>query len=86
MSVERIATSLRTAGQPAGRGTATVPEPLARLWHKAAAAIERRRALSLIGEMDDRMLRDIGIVRSDAERAIRYGREDERPVPPWWGR
>lgn len=83
MSVERIATSLRTAGHPARHGTTAAPGPLTRLWFQVTAAMERRRARKLLGEMEDRLLRDIGLVRSDAERAIRYGREGGQPVTPW---
>ncbi|MBR0682174.1 DUF1127 domain-containing protein [Roseomonas eburnea] len=55
-----------------------------RLWFKAVDAMERRRARRLIGEMDDRILRDIGIVRSEVEQAIRHGREGTGQVLPWW--
>jgi len=75
MSVERIANPLRTAGHPAMR-----------LWSTAVDAMERRRAARLVGEMDDRMLSDIGIQRGDAERAIRHGREHVERALPWWGR
>jgi uncharacterized protein YjiS (DUF1127 family) len=83
MSVERIANPFRTAGL---RVSAPTPGPFARLWLMAAVTIERRRARKLIGQMDDRMLRDIGIHRGDTERAIRHGREDAAPVLPWWDR
>ncbi|MBR0651627.1 DUF1127 domain-containing protein [Roseomonas terrae] len=81
MSVERIANPLRTAGR---RVSATTPGPFARLWFAAAVAMERRRALTMIGQMDDRMLRDIGIHRGDAERAVSEGRDMMKPVLPWW--
>lgn len=83
MSVERIANPFRTAGH---RASAATPGPVARLWFTAAVALERRRARSMLGQMEDRMLRDIGIHRGDAERAIRQGREDATPVLPWWNR
>jgi uncharacterized protein YjiS (DUF1127 family) len=83
MSVERIANPFRIAGR---RVSATTPGPFARVWFSVAIAMERRRALALVGQMDDRMLRDIGIHRGDADRAIRYGREDAKPVLPWWDR
>lgn len=86
MSVERIANPLRTAGHPARLVTIDAPGPLMRLWTTAVDAMERRRAARLVREMDDRMLRDIGIHRGDAERAIRQGREDAQPVMPWWDR
>ena len=45
---------------------------------KIAAAIERRRVRSALGKLDDYMLKDIGIARSDIERIAR------RPYPPRW--
>lgn len=86
MSVERIANPLRTAGHPARLVTIDAPGPLMRLWSTAVDAMERRRAARLVGEMDDRMLSDIGIQRGDAERAIRHGREQVERALPWWGR
>ncbi len=86
MSVERIANPLRTAGLPARRVTTDAPGPLMRLWSTAVDAMEHRRAARMVGEMDDRMLRDIGIHRGNAERAIRLGRETPPPVLPWWVR
>ncbi|MEO3472663.1 DUF1127 domain-containing protein [Roseomonas sp. CAU 1739] len=83
MSVERIANPFRTAGH---RASAVTPGPFARLWSTAVVAMERRQARKLVGQMDDRMLRDIGIHRGDAERAIRYGRDEVVPVLPWWDR
>ena len=81
MSVDRIANPLRTAGH---RVSAVTPGLFARLWFTVVVATERRRARKLIGQMDDRMLRDIGIHRGDTERAIRQGRDDLMPVRPWW--
>jgi uncharacterized protein YjiS (DUF1127 family) len=86
MSVDRIANPLRTASRPARRVTADAPGPLMRLWARAVDAVERRRAARLIGEMDDRMLRDIGIHRGNALQAVREGREETRRAMPWWDR
>ncbi len=86
MSVEPAANPLRTAARPALRVTTDALGPLMRLWVTAVEAVERRRAAKLIGEMDDRMLRDIGIHRGNALKAIREGREDQRRVMPWWER
>jgi uncharacterized protein YjiS (DUF1127 family) len=86
MSVEPIANPLRTAARPAWRVATDAPGVLMRLWVTAVEAVERRRAAKLIGEMDDRMLRDIGIHRGNAMQAIREGREDQRRVMPWWDR
>ena len=81
MSVDRIANPLRTAGHWV---SAVTPAPFARLWFRAVVAMERRRARKLIGLMDDRMLRDIGVQHGDIERAIRHGRDHAAPVRPWW--
>jgi uncharacterized protein YjiS (DUF1127 family) len=86
MSVERTANPLRTSARPALRVATDAMSPLMRLWVVAVEAVERRRAAKLIGEMDDRMLRDIGIHRGNAAKAIREGREDQRRVMPWWER
>ena len=83
MPVEHIANPLRTAGC---RASAATPGPFARLWCTVVVAMERRQARAVVGQMDDRMLRDIGTHRGDAERAIRHGREDASPVLPWWNR
>jgi uncharacterized protein YjiS (DUF1127 family) len=83
MSVEHIANPFRTAGR---RASATTPGPFARLWFTVAVAMERRRALALVGQMEDRMLRDIGTDRGDADRAVRHGRESAKPIQPWWDR
>lgn len=82
MAVDRIANPLRTAGH---RASAVAPGLITRLWLTAVVAIERRQARKLVGQMDDRMLRDIGIHRGDTERAIRQGRDHGVPVQPWWG-
>jgi uncharacterized protein YjiS (DUF1127 family) len=84
MSVEPIANPLRTAARPAQRVATDAPGPLMRLWVAAVEAAERRRAAKLIGEMDDRMLRDIGIHRGNAQRAIRQGRDEAPRAMPWW--
>ena len=84
MSVEPIANPLRTAARPAQRVATDAAGPLMRLWVAAVEAAERRRAARLIGEMDDRMLRDIGIHRGNAERAIRHGRDEAPRAMPWW--
>ncbi|WP_416067359.1 DUF1127 domain-containing protein [Rhizobium sp. ZK1] len=39
-----------------------------------------RRATIELGGLDDFMLRDIGILRSDIEWFVRIGRQNERPV------
>ena len=46
------------------------------LREKIAAAIERRKIRGALGKMDDYMLKDMGIARSDIERIAR------RTYPP----
>ena len=41
---------------------------------RVATAARARRDIRLLSELDDGMLRDIGIARSDVERAVRRGR------------
>ena len=85
MTTERFANPLRTAGYPGRRAVDAVQGPLMRLWVKAVETVERRRALRLVMGMDDRMLRDIGIHRGNAEHAVRHGLAGDRRVLPWWG-
>jgi uncharacterized protein YjiS (DUF1127 family) len=86
MATERIANPLRTIGYPGRRATDAVPGPLMRLWVKAVDAVERRRAVQHIAEMDTRMLKDIGVHPGNAEQAVRHGLEDDKRVMPWWAR
>jgi len=44
---------------------------LARVKSALRAEVQARRAASELAALDDRMLRDIGIIRSDIERAVR---------------
>jgi len=46
------------------------------LREKTAAAIERRRIRTALGKLDDYMLKDMGIARSDIERIAK------RTYPP----
>ena len=86
MTTDRIANPLRAAGFPGSRATDAAPGPLMRLWAKAVDAVERRRALRHIAEMDDRMLRDVGIQRGNAGHVVAHGREDDKRVTTWWVR
>ena len=43
--------------------------------HAIARELRIRRDMRRLMEMDDAMLRDIGIVRSDIERSVRTGRD-----------
>lgn len=44
-----------------------------RLWTSLLRAREQRRARAALRSFDDRMLRDIGISRSEIEQIVRYG-------------
>lgn len=56
--------SLTESGQlPASR-------PIAALFGRVMRALERRRAVHELTQLDDHMLRDIGISRSDISRAV----------------
>jgi uncharacterized protein YjiS (DUF1127 family) len=81
MSFPRIANPLRSTGRPAGR---VIAAPLPRLWAWVAEVLERRRALRQLATMDERMLRDIGLHRGNAEEVIRQGRADRPRALPWW--
>jgi uncharacterized protein YjiS (DUF1127 family) len=45
------------------------------LAHSVLRELQIRRDMRRLMEMDDAMLRDIGIVRSDIERSVRTGRD-----------
>ena len=44
------------------------------LGRRISAALRRRRDARLLAHADDHMLRDIGITRSQIDRAVRFGR------------
>jgi uncharacterized protein YjiS (DUF1127 family) len=46
-----------------------------RLYRLAQAEWKHRRAMKELYELDDRMLKDIGIDRSEVPRVARFGRE-----------
>ncbi|MEP9378228.1 DUF1127 domain-containing protein [Aquabacter sp. CN5-332] len=58
-----------TSTAPVGTALAHFLLQAAGLAVKAARAIERRRALNQLGQMEDHMLRDIGLTRSDVRDA-----------------
>ena len=49
---------------------------LARLAWRMAREWRLRRQVAFLLEQDDRMLRDLGLCRSDVERCVRWGRGD----------
>lgn len=59
------------AGQPASQSSPAGLGHLLGSWmHGLVTYWARREAIKLLGEMDDRALRDIGIVRSQIEAAV----------------
>lgn len=46
-----------------------------RLFRRAQAEWQHRRAMKELYQLDDRMLRDIGVDRSEVPRVARFGRE-----------
>jgi uncharacterized protein YjiS (DUF1127 family) len=46
-----------------------------RLFRQAQAEWQHRRAMKELYQLDDRMLRDIGLDRSEVPRVARFGRE-----------
>ncbi len=60
-----------------GGGTSTMRRARSRLVAAFASLAERRRVRRAMGELerlDDRMLRDIGVTRSEIGRVVRHGR------------
>jgi uncharacterized protein YjiS (DUF1127 family) len=47
-------------------------------WRLSKAATE-------LNELDERMLRDIGVSRSEIGRVVRFGRRDGAAAAPWAG-
>ncbi len=64
----------RGSGRLAGSATAWLTEGLAALATGIVRAARLRRDMRRLSEMDDRMLRDIGLARSEIERAVYGGR------------
>lgn len=60
---------------PVGSALALVLLKVSDVAVKAARAVEHRRALRQLGQLDDHMLRDIGLTRSDIR--------DAASEPPW---
>ena len=59
-------------GRP--RAAAMLARAVAALWAWLASARKRRQAVKALQSCDDRMLKDIGLNRSEIEHAVQYGR------------
>jgi uncharacterized protein YjiS (DUF1127 family) len=64
----------RGFANPGTSGTAWLKDSLLGLAKLVTRAARVRRDMRRLSEMDDRMLRDIGLARSEIERAVRGGR------------
>jgi len=64
----------RGFANPGSRGTEWLKDSLIKLAKRIARAERIRRDMRRLSEMDDYMLRDIGLARSEIERAVREGR------------
>ena len=69
MSHRTASTFLQTRVAFFGNGVAIIA---CALHEKIAAAIERRRIRAALGRLDDYLLKDMGIARSDIERISRW--------------
>jgi uncharacterized protein YjiS (DUF1127 family) len=67
----------RTHGFDASRRARRLFQPVLRLFVWVLAEYRTRRAVHEMQHLDDRMLRDIGIMRESIDSAVRYGRERE---------
>ena len=63
----------RGFANPGSLGAAWLKESLTTLAKRIAKAERVRHDMRRLSEMDDRMLRDIGLARSEIERAVRGG-------------
>jgi uncharacterized protein YjiS (DUF1127 family) len=65
--IERFTKPSRSIGQP--RSIGTTGAALVQVVRRIVVAIKHRRELSRLAELDDRMLADIGLRRSDLQAA-----------------
>jgi uncharacterized protein YjiS (DUF1127 family) len=68
----RVSTAAALAS---ARGIAAIARPISRRAQQFYRACKHRRDLAVLAELDDRMLADIGLTRSDLSEAIGQ---------PWW--
>ena len=65
----------------ADAGGAQPASLIGRVWQRLRKEIAARRAMQSLASLDDRMLRDIGIERSQICHASRHGRETLARAP-----
>jgi uncharacterized protein YjiS (DUF1127 family) len=68
----------RAAELNAASWPTALPRPIKQGIDRIAARRELRRAIKEMMALDDRILRDIGLKRSDIELAARFGRSFDR--------
>jgi uncharacterized protein YjiS (DUF1127 family) len=65
-----MSATLVTIARPAAEKPATFSRICVAAWDAVAGYLVRRAAITTLGELDDRALRDIGISRSQIEGAV----------------
>jgi uncharacterized protein YjiS (DUF1127 family) len=65
-----MSATLVTIARPAAEKPATFSRICVAAWDAVAGYLVRRSAITTLGELDDRALRDIGISRSQIEGAV----------------
>ncbi len=65
-----MSATLVTIARPAAEKPATFSRICVAAWDAVAGYLVRRAAITTLGELDDRALRDIGISRSQIEAAV----------------
>jgi uncharacterized protein YjiS (DUF1127 family) len=64
-------------GRARAGATSSLARVVAALWSWMLSAHKRRQAIRELRAFDDRMLRDIGVTRSEIEHVVQYGRHWE---------
>lgn len=78
------ARSLRSIFADMTWGAKPVLEALGAVWSTLVKHARMRRDAERLRNMDDRMLRDIGLTRSEVEGAVRHGRLVKHHADDWF--